>query len=132
MDKINQSTQEKSKQIIHWLFMPYFVWEFGYASLAKVFLYPKMMVSMQSLGFNHVWTITIGYLELVGWIMVLIGLFKPKIRVVGILFLFPFSIGAFTAHMAHQEYEHFYASLLMCISSVVLLWSSKNFKMNII
>ncbi|MDR7129528.1 putative membrane protein YphA (DoxX/SURF4 family) [Algoriphagus sp. 4150] len=132
MDKNSQSKLDRAKQIIHWVFMPYFIWQFGYASLAKVFQYPEMMGSMVSLGFNQVWTLTIGYLELIGWVMVLIGLFKPKIRILGILFLFPFSIGAFTAHMAHQEYVYFYASLIMCISCVVLLWSSKNFSLKIV
>lgn len=131
MESKTRSKTDILKLAVHWAFMPYYVYEFGYASLAKIFQYPHMIDSMASLGFNTVWTLVIGYAELIGWAMVLIGLFRPGIRVMGILFLLPFSIGAFTAHMAHQEYEHFYPSLIMCISSVILLWSAKSFNLKI-
>ncbi len=127
-----QTKVDKIKKIVHWIFMPYYIYEFGYASLAKVFQYPYMMKGMQFYGFNKIWTLGIGYAELIGWGMILIGLFRPKIRIIGIIFLFPFAIGALTAHMSHQEYVHFYPSLIMCISSAVLLWSSKNLKMEIV
>ena|SRR5690554_3409094 len=132
MNKIKQSKWDVTKQIIHWIFLPYYIYKFAYAAFAKVFQIPFMMESMSSLGFNQAWTLMVGYFELIGWLMVVVGLLKPKIRVMGILLLLPFSIGAFTAHMAHQEYVYFYPSLIMCISSVVLLWSSRNFKMQII
>lgn len=132
MNKNNQSTYDLARKIIHWIFIPYYVYEFGYASLAKITQYPYMMNSMSSLGFNKTWTVAIGSFELIGWIIFLIGLFKPKYRVIGILILMPFSIGAFTAHMSHQEYVNFYPSLIMIISSFVLLWSSENFKIKII
>ncbi|WP_284461701.1 DoxX family protein, partial [Chryseobacterium sp.] len=88
----------------------------------------SMMQSMKSLGFNTPSTILIGALELLGVVLLVVGLFKPQFRNIAALYLFPFAIGAFTAHMAHNEYNHYYNSLLMCIISVVLLVLDKNFK----
>lgn len=116
---------------IYWLSYLGYVYEFGYASLWKVFQVPKMMQGMEAFGFNKTWTLTIGYAELAGLFLLLAGLVKPELRTIGVLFLFPFAIGAFTAHMAHGEYHHYYASLLMCILSVVLLCTDKHFKMTI-
>ena len=115
------------KAIIHWASYAYYLYVFGYASLFKVFQKKSMMQSMLSLGFDKTWTIAIGIGELIGVILLVIGMFVPHLKNTGILWLFPFAVGAFTAHMAHQEYHHFYNSLLMCILSVVLLWSDKTF-----
>jgi uncharacterized membrane protein YphA (DoxX/SURF4 family) len=122
---------ELVKTLIYWVSYAYYLYVFGYASLFKVFHKESMMKSMQSLGFNTAWTTLIGVGELIGVILIIIGLFKPSLRNLGILFLFPFAIGAFTTHMAHHEYSHFYNSLIMCILSVVLLWLDKNFKITI-
>ncbi|MFU1856433.1 DoxX family protein [Sphingobacterium sp. NGMCC 1.201703] len=122
---------ETIKSIVHWLSYAYYLYVFGYASLFKVFQKQSMMQSMDSLGFNKPWTLGIGIGELLGVIFLLIGLYKPEFKTVGILLLFPFAIGAFTAHMAHQEYNHYYNSLLMCMLSIILLATDKNFKISI-
>lgn len=119
---------ETIKTIIYWLSYAYYLYVFGYASLFKVFQKKSMMNSMQSLGFNQTWTIIIGIGELIGVILIIIGIFKPQFRNVGILMLFPFAVGAFTAHMAHQEYQHFYNALIMCILTFVMLILDKKFK----
>jgi len=117
------------KTIIHWTVFAYYLYVFGYASLFKIFQKQSMMQSMQSLGFNTNWTITIGIGELIGVIMILIGIFKPPFKNAGILWLFPFAIGAFTAHMAYHEYYYFYNALLMCMLTVVLLVTDRRFKL---
>jgi len=122
---------ELLNKIIYWVSYAYYLYVFGYASLFKIFNKKSMMQSMQSLGFNKTWTMLIGAGELIGVILIVVGLFKPQFRNLGVLFLFPFAIGAFTTHMAHGEYNHFYNSLIMCILSVVLLWLDKNFKITI-
>lgn len=119
---------EKVTTIAHWLSYTYYLYVFGYASLFKVFQKESMMQSMQSLGFNKTWTILIGIGELIGVILLLIGLLKPQYKNLAILLLFPFAVGAFTAHMAHQEYHHFYNALVMCILTVILLATDKSFK----
>jgi uncharacterized membrane protein YphA (DoxX/SURF4 family) len=119
---------ETIKITIHWLSYAYYLYVFGYASIFKVFQKKSMMQSMNSLGFNKIWTITIGLLELLGVILIVTGIFKPQYKNAGILFLFPFAVGAFTAHMAHKEYVHFYNSLIMCILTIVLLVTDKNFR----
>lgn len=116
------------KFIIHWVAFAYYLYVFGYASLFKVFQKKTMMDSMAALGFNKVWTIAIGIGELIGVFLLLIGLFNPPFKNVGIIFLFPFAIGAFTTHMAHHEYHHFYNSLIVCILSVVILLTDARFK----
>jgi len=116
---------ETIKSVAHWLSYAYYLYVFGYASLFKVFQKSAMMQSMQSLGFNKTWTIIIGIGELTGVVLLLIGLYNPQFKNVAVLLLFPFAV---TAHMAHQEYHHFYNSLLMCVLSIVLLATDKTFK----
>ncbi len=119
---------EKIITLIHWISYVYYLYVFGYAALFKLFQKNSMMASMQSLGFNKTWTILIGLGELAGVVLLLLGFYKPFYKNLGILLLFPFAVGAFTAHMAHQEYKYFYEALLMCIITIVLLATDKNFK----
>lgn len=119
---------KKITTLVHWLSYAYYVYVFGYASLFKVFRKESMMTSMQSLGFNTAWTTAIGLMELLGLLTVVAGLWKPLLKNAGILFLAPFAVGAFTAHMAHQEYHHYFNSLAMCVLTVVLLYTDRHFK----
>lgn len=119
---------ENSKLITYWISYAYYVYIFGYASLFKVFQNESMMQGMQSFGFNKAWTIFIGIGELLGVILMIAGLFKPPLKNLGVLLLFPFAVGAFTAHMAHKDYSEFYDALAMCVLTVVLLWTDKTFK----
>lgn len=121
----------KIKSVIHWASFAYYLYVFGYASLFKVFQKSSMMQNMNNLGFNETWTILIGIGELSGVILLIIGLFKAQFKNLGILLLFPFAVGAFAAHMAHQEYLYFYNSLMMCLLSVVLLATDKHFKISL-
>lgn len=119
---------ETIKTAIHCLSYTYYLYVFGYASLFKIFQKKTMMLSMQSFGFNKAWTVTIGALELFGVMLIFIGFFQPQYKNVGILFLLPFAIGAFTTHIAHQEYNHYYNSLIVCILTVIILATDKTFK----
>src|SRR5690606_38474890 len=118
---------DKITKVIHWVSYAYYLYVFGYAALFKVFQKESMMQSMESLGFNKTWTILIGTCELIGVVLLLFGIYKPRYKNLGILLLFPFAVGAFTAHMAHQDYQYFYGALLMCVVSVVLLVTGKTF-----
>lgn len=118
-------------RIFYWISFAWYIYIIGPAALKKVIQWQQMMDSMLSLGFDQNWTIGIGILETVGTLIVLAGLLKPSLRTLAILFLFPFAIGAFTAHMAHQEYHHFYNSLIMCILSVVLLILDKKIEIKL-
>ena len=71
------------KIAIHWLSYAYYLYIFGYASLFKVFQKESMMQSMQSLGFNKTRTIAIGVFELIGVILILIGIFQPQYKNAG-------------------------------------------------
>ncbi|MCR6642022.1 MAG: DoxX family protein [Sporocytophaga sp.] len=122
---------ETIKTVFYWASYAYYLYVFGYASLFKVFQKKSMMDSMLSLGFNKTWTIFIGIAELIGVIIIVSGLVKPQLRNLGILFLIPFSVGAFTAHMAHQEYHYFYNSLIVCILTVIMLTLDNNFKIQL-
>jgi len=119
---------ENFKIIIYWASYVYYVYVFGYASLFKVFQKSSMMQNMQALGFDKIPTIIIGIFELLGVILMVVGIFKPAFRNMALLCLFPFAIGAFTAHMAHKEYSHFYNALAMCILTITMLWADKNFR----
>ncbi|MBK1896655.1 DoxX family protein [Chryseobacterium paridis] len=112
----------------YWISFAWYIYIIGPAAVKKIIQWQQMMDSMQSLGFDKNWTIGIGIMETIGVVVVLAGLLKPTLRTLGVLFLFPFAIGAFTAHMAHQEYHHFYNSLIMCVLSAVLLVLDKRIK----
>jgi uncharacterized membrane protein YphA (DoxX/SURF4 family) len=122
---------ETIKTTVHWLSYAYYLYVFGYASLFKVFQKTTMMQSMQSFGFNKTWTISIGILELTGVLLIVAGIVIHRLKTIGILLLLPFAIGAFTAHMAHQEYNHFYNSLIVCVLSIILLATDKNVKITL-
>jgi uncharacterized membrane protein YphA (DoxX/SURF4 family) len=87
-----------------------------------------MMEGMEKLGFNKSWTIGIGVAELLGVLLLVMGLFVPFYKNLALILLLPFAIGAFTAHMAHKEYHHFYNALLMCILCVLLLLLDQDFR----
>lgn len=114
--------------IIHWLSYAMFLYLFGKASLLKIFLNPTMMEGMASLGFGKAWTLTIGYLELLGILGLVAGLFSHEAKNAAVIFLFPFSVGALMVHFAHNDYKDFYDALLCTILSLVLLVTDKYFK----
>jgi hypothetical protein len=114
---------------LHWAAFAWYVFIFGRAGLLKVILQKEMVAAMDYMGFNLTWTLVIGWCEVVGVVMMLFGILQPKWKNIGVLFLFPFAVGAFTAHMARQEYQHFYDALTMCVLSVVILATSTRFKM---
>src|SRR5690606_7287661 len=105
------------KTIEYWLCYVWYLYIIAPSAIKKIIQHSGMMQSMQSLGFDKTWTIAIGIAEIIGVLLVIIGLYKSQFRTLGILLLFPFAIGAFTTHMAHQEYFHFYNSLIMCFLS---------------
>ncbi|UII31411.1 DoxX family protein [Fulvivirga ulvae] len=115
-------------QVVHWIVYAYYVYLFGYASLFKVFQKESMMISMDSLGFNKTWTLLIGYGELLGVVGLLVGLWFHEVKNIAVLWLFPFAVGALMVHFAHHEYEHYYAALFGCFSSLILLATDKYFK----
>ena len=115
-------------QIIHWASYVYYLYVFGYASLFKVFRKHDMMKSMQDLGFNETWTLVIGYAELLGVIGLIVGLWNHEIKNGAVLWLFPFAVGALTAHFAHNDYKYFFTALLMCVFSIILLATEKHFR----
>jgi hypothetical protein len=114
--------------IIRIIFYAGFTFIFGYAALFKVFEWPPMMTGMEGFGFSRTWTLIIGYAELAGFIGLLVGLRYPLVLIGSVVWLIPFSIGAFTAHMARSEYQHFYNALFCCIASVVLLITDRRLK----
>jgi hypothetical protein len=114
--------------IIRAIFYVGFTFIFGYAALFKVFEWPPMMEGMESFGFDRTWTLIIGYAELLGFIGLLAGLRYPLLLRLSILWLIPFSIGAFTAHMARAEYQHFHNALFCCIAAVVLILTDQRVK----
>lgn len=119
---------ETFKKVVYWLLFAYYVYVFGYASLEKVLQFKSMMDGMHFLGFNDTWIALIGYGELGGWLIVLFGLYKPEFRNLGMLLLFPFAVGAFTAHMAHQEYSHYFNALYVTLATPIMLLLDKKFR----
>lgn len=118
-------------QIIHWSAYSYLVYVFGYASLFKVFQKKSMMDNMKNFGFEKIWTLFIGYGELIGVLGLLIGIYIHQAKNISILWLFPFAIGALMVHFAHHDYKYFYTALFCCIACVVVLLTDSFFKLSV-
>lgn len=119
---------KKTAVYIYWALYAWYIYIFGYAALWKIFNVEKMMTGMQAFGFDPLLTNLIGWGEGLGLAGLIAGIWKPKLRSLSVLWLFPFAIGAFTAHMAHREYHHFYSSIYATILSYALLALDKDFK----
>lgn len=114
--------------VVHWASVAWYVYEFGHAALMKVFQNEGMLQNMEKLGFDQIPTTIIGATELLGVILVLAGIFSHRLKLIGVMILIPCAIGAFTAHMAHREYHHYYNSLIMCVLSAVILFTDTRFR----
>ncbi|WMI64774.1 DoxX family protein [Aestuariibaculum sp. YM273] len=115
-------------QVSHWVAYGYLIYAFGYASLFKVFQKQSMMENMNNFGFGKIWTLFIGYGELLGVVGLVVGFWIHQVKNVSTLWLLPFAIGALITHFAHNDYEYFYTALYCCIASMVILVTDKNFK----
>lgn len=118
--------------VLHWSAFAVFTYIFGYAALYKILKVPGMMNGMMAMGFNEPWTIAIGVAETIGVLGLLAGIFFPALKNGAVLWLMPFAIGAFTAHMCYQHgFSHYCNSLLVCVLSVVMLLTDKRFSLSL-
>lgn len=118
-------------QVVHWISFGYLVYAFGYASLFKVFQKQSMMENMKVFGFGKIWTLFIGYGELVGVIGLIVGIWIHQIKNLSILWLLPFAIGALMVHFSHNDYKFFYTALYCCIACLALLVTDKHFNLTL-
>lgn len=122
---------KKAADYLHWAGYLWYIYIFGYASLFKIFHVESMVTGMEAFGFDLLWNDIIGWAEVLGVAGLIAGFWKPKIKNLAILWLFPFAIGAFTAHMAHREYDHFFNSLVVTLLSYILLATDKHFRIKL-
>ncbi|MEJ4089214.1 DoxX family protein [Galbibacter orientalis] len=115
-------------QLTHWGAYGYLIYAFGYASLFKVFQKQSMMENMNNFGFGKIWTLSIGYGELLGVIGLINGFWIHQVKNLSTIWLLPFAIGALMVHFAHNDYKYFYTALFSCIACIALLITDKNFK----
>jgi uncharacterized membrane protein YphA (DoxX/SURF4 family) len=118
------------RKIAHWSAYAFLLYVFGYASIFKVLQLKDMVNGMQMLGFDKNWTLAIGIGELLGWIALLVGLKFRAVKNIAALYLFPFGVGALTAHFAHAEFSHYHNALFATISAVAVVVLDKNFKIS--
>ncbi|PKD20832.1 hypothetical protein APR41_12375 [Salegentibacter salinarum] len=117
------------RQLIHWIAYGYLVYAFGYASLFKVFQKPSMMENMEAFGFGKIWTLIIGYGELLGVLGLILGIWMHHVKNLSTIWLFAFAIGALMVHFSHGDYKYFYTALFCCISCFIVLLTDENFKL---
>jgi hypothetical protein len=118
--------------VMHWVAFAAFTWIFGYAGLYKVLKVPAMMEGMASMGFHESWTLAIGWAEVIGVVGLLASMFYPPMRSLAVLWLLPFGIGAFTAHMSyHHVFPHYLNAMLVCVLPIILLWTDRHFHVHI-
>lgn len=130
MNDQNKLYIQQFKKGIHWIALAVLVYIFGYAGLYKLFGVPSMIEGMQRFGFGETRTLLIGLAEVTGVIGVIIGLFYRPIKIISLLYLLPFAIGAFTMHIAFQDpFSIYLNSLLVCITPLIILWTDEKFKL---
>lgn len=117
-------------QVIHWISVTIFSFIFGYAGLKKLYQEETMMMGMEELGFGVIWTLAIGFAEVLGAIGVLVGIFVRLSKIISVLLLMPFAIGAFTLHMSAQHpFNIYWQSLGVCVLSITILWTVEEFEL---
>lgn len=122
-----------TKLVLHWLAFIIYCWIFGYAGIYKIVKVPDMMQGMASMGFGEMATLWIGWAETIGVAGLLLSIFIPAVRPVAVLWLWPFAIGALTAHFSyHHAFSDYRNALLVCIMPAVLLATDKHFEVRII
>ena len=88
-----------------------------------------MMEGMASMGFGEHATVWIGWLETIGVLGLIAGIFLPVAKPVAVIFLWPFAIGALTTHFSyHHPLSEYLNALLVCIMPVILLITDRHFK----
>jgi uncharacterized membrane protein YphA (DoxX/SURF4 family) len=117
------------KTIIHWISFAVLLFIFGYAGIYKIIKVPAMMKGMESIGFGETATLLIGWIETLGVIALIVGIFIPVIKPVAALWLWPFAIGALTTHFSHHHpFSEYLNAMLVCIMPLILLATDKHFK----
>lgn len=117
-------------QVIHWISVTIFSFIFGYAGLKKLYQEETMMMGMEELGFGVIWTLAIGFTEVLGTIGVLVDIFVRPAKIISVLLLMPFAIGALTLHMSGQHpFSIYWQSLTVCVLSIAILWTDEEFEL---
>lgn len=117
-------------QILHWTSLMIYICIFGYAGLQKIFYSPGMVEGMAALGFGVKWTFIIGLAEVIGVTGIIVGLFVRPVKIISVLLLLPIAIGAFTIHIGHHHpLSIYWQALIICILSIVILWTDEKFKL---
>ena len=117
------------RTIIHWISFAVYTYIFGYAGLFKIIRLPHMMQGMESMGFGEKATLWIGWLETIGVLGLIAGIFIPVVKPAAVIFLWPFAFGALTAHFSyHHPFPEYLNALLVCMMPVFLLMTDRHFK----
>lgn len=88
-----------------------------------------MMEGMESMGFGTTATLIIGWAETLGVVGLIVGIFVPVVKRVTVLLLWPFAIGALTAHFSyHHAFPEYLNALLVTICPAILLATDKHFR----
>lgn len=132
MDHPQKSISNYARKGIHWIALTVLIWIFGYAGLWKIFKVPDMIEGMAEMGFDLTITYLIGLAETAGVIGVIAGLFYRPLKIISVLCLLPFGIGAFTVHLSyHHPFSVYLNSLLVCIMPIIILWTDEKFKLTL-
>lgn len=87
------------------------------------------MEGMESMGFGTNATLIIGWIETIGVLGLIAGIFIPAVKPVAVLLLWPFAIGALTTHFSyHHPFGEYMNALLVCILPVIILFTDTHFK----
>lgn len=129
--RYNSLKSSKLFAIVHWTSFAVLVLIFLWGASQKILQQPGMIQDMKSLGFNVSWTIAIGVGETIGLTGLILGLKYRRLKTASAIFLFPFAVGAFMVHMAHNDYNGFWAALICSVCSIALLLFDRHFQIRL-
>lgn len=119
---------QMARTAIHWIALTIFVYIFGYAGLYKIIGVESMMAGMEDIGFGKTATVLIGLTETAGVAGVLAGFYYHPAKILSVLCLWPFAIGALTVHLSyHHPFSVYLNALLVCIMPLIILRTDEKF-----
>ena len=119
---------EKRILFIHFIALVVFLSQMIPAAWKKIIEFAPMMKGMSSYGYDSGITLIIGWVEMIGCIVLIFGIFRPILKnFMMILFLF-IVVGAMATHLAVRDYVHIWPSIICIISAVIGLSTSGSFK----
>lgn len=127
---MNTLSQKKvTTQVIHFIALAIFLSQMVPAAWKKITEFEPMMKGMASYGYDHGVTIFIGWTEIIGCLILILGIFRPILKNFMMLFFLLLVVGAMATHLAVRDYVYIRASIICIITATIVLSTSESFRL---